>query len=98
MYNDGCSIVSRTGASDGAMTMAAKEPSLRNHIGDIMEMLADTTNALVDAEQKLYVPKPQCDNEKECIPTNDSLESFILQVKVLARRVRNQAIEVNSRI
>jgi hypothetical protein len=82
----------------GNNAMVAQEPSLRSHIGDIMEMLADTTNALVDAEQKLYVPKPQCDNEKSCIPTNDSLESFILQTKDLARKVRNQAIEVNSRI
>jgi hypothetical protein len=83
---------------NGNTAMATKEPSLRNHIGDIMEMLATTAKELNDAEQKLYVPKPQCDNEKSCIPTNDSLESFILQARDLARAVKNQAIEVNSRI
>jgi hypothetical protein len=86
------------GNDNCAGTICAKESTLRNRIGDIMVLLETTSKHLVEAEQKLYMPKVQSDCNAENGPCDDSLEYVITKLGQFAQKVRNQAVEVNSRI
>jgi hypothetical protein len=76
----------------------AKEPSLRSHVEEIIEMLSVTAKELNDAELKLYLPRPQEGCDKANPPVDDSLENLILKAKGITGTVKSLSIEVNRRI
>lgn len=100
MYdNNGYELKQSAGVPPLAMCgVEAKEPSLRNHIGDIAKLLLEASEHLSDAERKMYIPRPQPGCTEKNAPEGDSLEYYILRLKEIAQEVRIQTIEVNSRI
>ena len=94
-YGNGVVII---GGSENPMVKSESDLTLRSHVEDIMEMLNIATKELYEAGQRIYTPKPENPCEGINIPQDDSLESFILRTKEIARAVRDKATEVNSRI
>jgi hypothetical protein len=83
---------------NGNENLMAKEPSLREVVSEIAEMLSETEKQLSEARSKIYRPRPENCEGKNPLSGDSSLESGIDAIRYFAMCVRDQAIEVNSRI